>query len=802
LEFTSSQEFGSISTPSVSMIPHICATYADRTFMLLDITDILNVIIEKELKFHHSCVWDIQFLGKNQDGGNLPVDSIVTCSADNTIRVWHVDRIRRRRNKRNKMSVDCGHLLATIDYRLWDEEEDHYPSSVGVNQSLIASTATGLTMTNTKGVVEFDYIQGIPDFEIPDKPQSAYFPRALAIHPKQCQLATGDKSGKLKIFDLTSSNYTEIVQIIAHSAEILSLSYSPCYQLTNDENQQQDNVQWTVLKRGGGGGEDDEDLMELKAAPRESMILLASAGRDRLIHVFCSFQSSNFRDYVCVDTLDNHSASVLMVRFTFDGNKLISCGGDKTITIYNIHLSAFSPHLESINIVHNKHKKITIAKTIQTPMGTVNGLAVDVSNKFMVTSGQDKRLNIWNLHTGKHMRAYKNPEISSTELYKVDIDPSGLYIVTCGFDKSITMIDFYSGEVITQVFGHSELVTNISFSRDGSHIVTVGGDGCVIIWRIHDLLVKGMQDRLMELYANAQRRNQKLALKASGIVSIPSTIASDNAAVERLMPPPPPTLPGKDVQELASSVQLSLQSLKSKQNQGHLATGSGTGMNITGNSVAKRNRWKANTPGIGASAGATNSSMISASTMNSIDSTSTAFRTGENHDGERDTQYELHGRKVVLDKGKAAPNLNKFTLELTNQVLTEEKTWKPPTVTSSITGGHLHSGNRANAAAAEANDDVLQTNLEGQEDDTYEEGNDDEDEDDEEEDLEKLFLKSSKSSHSSPEDEAEKVFSSTQERLQSLQNTLSGLEDWLESKVRELYIHLLNLFILNTFFLG
>jgi hypothetical protein len=62
---------------------------------------------------------------------------------------------------------------------------------------------------------------------------------------------------------------------------------------------------------------------------------------------------------------------------------------------------------------------------VQTPHGTINGLAVEASNKFAVTSGQDKRLNIWNLHSGKHMRAYRNENIHA-ELYKSDIDPSGI----------------------------------------------------------------------------------------------------------------------------------------------------------------------------------------------------------------------------------------------------------------------------------------------------------------------------------------------------------------------------------------
>jgi WD40 repeat protein len=67
---------------------------------------------------------------------------------------------------------------------------------------------------------------------------------------------------------------------------------------------------------------------------------------------------------------------------------------------------------------------ITRLRSVQTPTGTINGLAVEPTNKFAVTSGQDRKLNIWNLLTGKHVRAYKNDAVVG-ELYKSDVDPSG-----------------------------------------------------------------------------------------------------------------------------------------------------------------------------------------------------------------------------------------------------------------------------------------------------------------------------------------------------------------------------------------
>ena len=58
--------------------------------------------------------------------------------------------------------------------------------------------------------------------------------------------------------------------------------------------------------------------------------LLASSGRVRLIHIYDSY-----RDYSHVSTLDSHSA-LLLVKFTPDGKRLLSCGGDRQLVITKV----------------------------------------------------------------------------------------------------------------------------------------------------------------------------------------------------------------------------------------------------------------------------------------------------------------------------------------------------------------------------------------------------------------------------------------------------------------------------------
>lgn len=58
------------------------------------------------------------------------------------------------------------------------------------------------------------------------------------------------------------------------------------------------------------------------------MQLLASAGRDRLLHLFDMNQN-----YGLVQTLDDHSSAITAVRFTdLNGHlHMLSCGADKSL---------------------------------------------------------------------------------------------------------------------------------------------------------------------------------------------------------------------------------------------------------------------------------------------------------------------------------------------------------------------------------------------------------------------------------------------------------------------------------------
>jgi len=168
------------------------------------------------------------------------------------------------------------------------------------------------------------------------------------------------------------------------------------------------------------------------------------------------------------------------VKFSSDGERIISAAGDRNVLVRN----------------HDG----TDSKNIKVPKGTIYDVANDVSDKFLLVSGQDKKLNVYNANNGRNVRSYEVANAGG-ELYKIDVDPSGLFVVAASVDKWIRLFDFYSGDCIGKVAGHGEVITSVKFTLDGRRVVSTSADGTIFVWRLAPELTSAMLERRSELEA-------------------------------------------------------------------------------------------------------------------------------------------------------------------------------------------------------------------------------------------------------------------------------------------------------------
>ncbi|KAI3353860.1 hypothetical protein L3Q82_004861 [Scortum barcoo] len=326
----------------------------------------------------------------------LPPSSFLTCSSDNTIRLWHTDP---PTGHTNLYSNDLLRILYV------GENTQHLQAEGERGEAAGADGKAGI--------------------------------RVLGISPDGRHLAAGDRCGNLRIFGLEFLD--ELVKIEAHDSEVLCLEFSPTS---------------TGVK------------------------LLASASRDRLIHIF-----NLEKNYSLEQTLNDHSASITAVKFT--GQKpevrMVSCGADKSIYFQTAEQTE-----EGLMFSRSHH---VVEKT------TLYDMDLDPSRTHVSIACQDRNVRVYNVETGKLKRCLKGSSSDEGALLKVQMDPSGSFFATSCSDKNITIFDYESGECVATLFGHSEIVTCMRFSQDCRHLITVSGDSCVFVWRLDSQMTSTMRKR-------------------------------------------------------------------------------------------------------------------------------------------------------------------------------------------------------------------------------------------------------------------------------------------------------------------
>lgn len=221
----------------------------------------------------------------------------------------------------------------------------------------------------------------------------------------------------------------------------------------------------------------------------KEIFLLASASRDRLIHIFDATRFIQHRQFVLLQTLEDHSSTVTAIKFADGGSKLISCGADKSVVFRTVQ-----------NVIAEliKEESLSFLPYRITPMkSTIFDMAIANESRKVFTVSQDKRITIFDLDTGKIVTSF-TPNIpvndSSTKMNPfmnaIVTEPNGKILCTSSSDKIIHLIDAKNGSSVFQGHGHGDIVTGITLINEGSHLVSTSTDGCIFIWKISDIFRK------------------------------------------------------------------------------------------------------------------------------------------------------------------------------------------------------------------------------------------------------------------------------------------------------------------------
>nr|XP_061837712.1 mitogen-activated protein kinase-binding protein 1 [Nerophis lumbriciformis]XP_061837713.1 mitogen-activated protein kinase-binding protein 1 [Nerophis lumbriciformis] len=330
--------------------------YNDHSVYVWDVGDLRRVGKLYSALYHASCVWSLEVFP--QEGGVTGAEKLVlapgcflSCSSDNTIRVWTVDG-------RHSMQANIlSHDLHTVIY--------------------VDTNAASLLDTDSVSVAEG-----------PQCEQNRGGIRTLRISPDGRHLASGDRMGVLRVLDLHAME--EIVNVQAHDSEILSLDFSQAETGVNFLATAGRDRLIHVLDAAADYrlvqtlDEHSSSITAVRFAANGGKVRLISCGADKSVY----FRSGQQTDQGLEFARTHHVArKTTLYDMDVEPTRKYAAIGcqDRSIRIFNIS--------------NSKQKKIF--KGSQGEDGTLIKVTIDPSGLYIATSCSDKSINIFDLYSGQ-----------------------------------------------------------------------------------------------------------------------------------------------------------------------------------------------------------------------------------------------------------------------------------------------------------------------------------------------------------------------------------------------------------------
>ncbi|MEH2157637.1 serine/threonine-protein kinase [Nostoc sp.] len=162
------------------------------------------------------------------------------------------------------------------------------------------------------------------------------------------------------------------------------------------------------------------------------------------------------------NTLQGHESSVLSVAISPDGKSIASSGDDRKIKLWNL---ATGKQISSLNAYSQQ----------------VNAVAISPDGKTLVGGGDDNTIKVWNLATEKQIRTLTG---HSDSVHALAISADSQTLVSGSDDNTIKIWDLATGEQIRTLVGHTFWVRSVAISSDAVILASGSFDKTIKIWNL------------------------------------------------------------------------------------------------------------------------------------------------------------------------------------------------------------------------------------------------------------------------------------------------------------------------------
>ncbi|XP_033735224.1 mitogen-activated protein kinase-binding protein 1-like isoform X2 [Pecten maximus] len=354
--------------------------YNDHSVYVWDVHDVKKVGIVRSFLYHSSSILGLEVAPPVQDGETpvLPPGSFITCSTDDTIRIWNLENHMTETEyyKRNVFSNELLKICYIDPSMMSLRDVDYNP-------------AGGTDKTDTN----YDGKNGV---------------RSLCISPDGQHLASGDRIGNVRIHDLQTMK--EIHSIEAHNGEVLCLEYSRVNtgpKLLSSTSRDRLVHVFDPEQRYGllqTLNDHSASVTAVKFVDTDSQLKMLSCGADKSLLFRNAQMSPDFQF-----SLNQHLvAKTTLYDMAVDPTQkfVATACQDRNIRIYNIKTSK-----------QKKHYKGSLGDD-----GTLTKVQLDPSGIYAATSCTDKNLCILDFCTGELMATmYGHSELATGIKFSYDL---------------------------------------------------------------------------------------------------------------------------------------------------------------------------------------------------------------------------------------------------------------------------------------------------------------------------------------------------------------------------------------------
>lgn len=292
------------------------------------------------------------------------------------------------------------------------------------------------------------------------------------------QLLSSSYDGTARVWNVATGE--QVRPLIGHSNWVWDASFSPDGQWIVTASQDGTAIVWDAVTGDPNAPFTGHDGAVYTATFAPDSLSVATGGYDRRVMVWKRTDVLPFRfDLLNTDNgrveapqnfraFDGHNGPVRSVRFSKDGQRLITGSMDNTVGLWDTEggqlLMQFRGH-----------------------DGAVRDVAFNREGNVILSASADNRIKKWDINEYEEIRVLQSQLLSghTNSVLSAEFSPNGDQIVTASRDATARIWNVESGDEVDQLSeGHSFLVSTAVLFPNGRRMATGAADNTVRVWDV------------------------------------------------------------------------------------------------------------------------------------------------------------------------------------------------------------------------------------------------------------------------------------------------------------------------------